>query len=133
MQSLTMNNPFQQHGAFSWFELMTTDTTAAKEFYSKLFGWSMKDQPMPEMIYTVLSAGDQQVGGLSPIPAKAQGMPPTWGVYVTVDDVDVAVTLTEELGGKVLMPPRDIPDVGRFALIQDPQGAVLSIITYIPK
>jgi uncharacterized protein len=53
-----------------------------------------------------------------------------WGVYVTVDDVDASVKLVEELGGKVLVAPMDIPNTGRFALIQDPQGATLSIISY---
>jgi hypothetical protein len=128
-----MSNPSQQHGAFSWFELLTTDTTAAKAFYSQLFGWSMTDQPIQNMIYTVLSVGDQQVGGLAPIPSQSPGMPPTWGVYVTVDDVDASAKLASELGGKVLLEPRDIPDVGRFALIQDPQGASLAIITYAQR
>jgi predicted enzyme related to lactoylglutathione lyase len=128
-----MSNHSQQHGAFSWFELLTTDTTAAKAFYSQLFGWSMTDQPIQNMIYTVLSVGDQQVGGLAPIPSQSPGMPPNWGVYVTVDDVDASAKLASELGGKVLLEPRDIPDVGRFALIQDPQGASLAIITYAQR
>jgi uncharacterized protein len=125
-----MTSIFQQHGAFSWFELITPDTAGAKEFYAKLFGWEMKDEPMPEMIYTILSAGGQQVAGLMATPPEMQGMPPCWGVYVTVDDVDASVQLVEELGGQIKMPPTDIPDVGRFAIIQDPQGAVLSIMTY---
>jgi uncharacterized protein len=52
-----MTNVFQQQGAFSWCELMTTDTTAAKEFYSRLFGWEMIDRPVEGMTYTVLKAG----------------------------------------------------------------------------
>ena len=63
-------------------------------------------------------------------PPEAQGAPPQWGCYVTVDDVDATAAQAAEMGGVVLMPPRDIPDVGRFCLIQDPQGAVISAITY---
>ncbi|NET30965.1 MAG: VOC family protein [Cyanothece sp. SIO1E1] len=123
-------NPFKQHGAFSWCELMTTDTSAAKEFYSQLFGWSMRDEPMPEMIYTVVQTGDKEVGGIMPMPPDAKDMPPAWGTYVTVDDVDTTAKRVQELGGNVIVPPTDIPDVGRFCLFQDPQGAAMSIITY---
>lgn len=109
---------------------MTTDAAAAKEFYAQLFGWEMDDRPMPGMTYTVVKVGNQEVGGLMKMPPDMEGVPPHWGVYVTVDDVDAAVQQVEELGGQVCMPPMDIPDVGRMALIQDPQGARLSVITY---
>lgn len=126
-----MTNVFQQQGAFSWCELMTTDTTAAKEFYARLFGWGIIDRPVPGMMYHVLTVGDREVGGLMGIPPEAPAnVPPYWGVYVTVEDVDASAQLVEELGGKIKYPPTDIPDVGRFALIQDPQGAMLSIISY---
>jgi uncharacterized protein len=125
-----MTNVFQQQGAFSWCELMTTDTTAAKEFYSRLFGWEMIDRPVEGMTYTVLKAGEREVGGLMAMMPDLPAMPSNWGVYVTVDDVDTSVKLVEELGGQVKVPPMDIPDVGRFAVIQDPQGATLSIISY---
>ncbi|MBD2200106.1 MULTISPECIES: VOC family protein [Calothrix] len=125
-----MTNVFQQHGAFSWCELMTTNTTAAKEFYSRLFGWTMEDKPIPEGVYTVLSAARQQVGGLMKMPDEMSAIPPHWGVYVTVQNVDTTAKQVEELGGKVCLAPMDIPDVGRFAMIQDPQGATLSIISY---
>lgn len=125
-----MTNVFQQHGAFSWCELMTTNTTAAKEFYSQLFGWTMEDKPIPEGVYTVVSAAHQQVGGLMKMPDEMSAMPPHWGVYITVNNVDNTAKQVEELGGKVFLAPMDIPDVGRFAMIQDPQGAMLSIISY---
>jgi uncharacterized protein len=127
-----MSNVFQQHGAFSWCELMTTDTEAAKTFYGQLFGWTLKDLPMEGMTYTTLAAGGQEMGGLMSVSAPGvQGNPPPhWGVYVTVEDVDASAKKAEELGATILVPPMDIPDVGRFSVIQDPQGAVLSIITY---
>jgi len=119
-----------QHGAFSWNELMTTDVPAAKAFYGELFGWEIRDEQTPEMTYTMLKAGDQDVGGMMAMPADAQGAPPAWGSYVTVDDVDKQAIRAEQLGGKLLIPPRDIPEVGRFAVISDPQGAMLTLITY---
>jgi predicted enzyme related to lactoylglutathione lyase len=64
-------------------------------------------------------------------PPGAEGVPPHWGVYVTVDDVDTSARKAEELGAKTIVPPTDIPEVGRFYMFQDPQGAVLSVITYL--
>lgn len=125
-----MSEQFKQHGAFSWCELMTTDVAAAKAFYTQLFGWETEDMVMPEMTYTVVKAGGAGVGGIMAQPAQAQGMPPMWGAYVTVDDVDATARMAEQLGGKLLVPPQDIPDVGRFCVIQDPQGAVINAITY---
>jgi predicted enzyme related to lactoylglutathione lyase len=76
--------------------------------------------------------GETSVGGLMAIPpeAKAGGMPPNWGCYVTVDDVDATARKAVELGGKVVHCPQDIPGVGRMAVIVDPQGAALNVITY---
>ncbi len=117
-------------GAFSWNELMTTDVTSAKAFYHALFGWDMHDEPIPKGTYTLLIAGEHKLGGIMAIPADAAGVPPSWGAYVTVDDVDQQTTRASSLGGRIIRPPEDIPNVGRFAVISDPQGAMLSIITY---
>lgn len=67
------------------------------------------------------------------IPPSAEGMPPNWGVYVTVDDVDATAKLAAEMAGKVCLPPQDIPQVGRFCVLQDPQGAMINVITYLPR
>ena len=120
----------KQHGAFSWNELMTTDVPAAKAFYGALFGWDMQDDQTCDMNYTMVKAGGNEVGGMMAIPPEANGAPPSWGGYVTVDDVDKQSVQAEKLGGKVIMPARDIPNVGRFAVISDPQGAMLTMITY---
>jgi uncharacterized protein len=128
-----MDEPRSKHGTFSWNELLTTDPEGAKEFYSQLFGWTSQAMPMDGFDYTIVKAGDSDEGGIMPIPPHAKGMPPTWGSYVTVDDVDATAALAEKLGGKVCIPPTDIPTVGRFAVIQDPQGAMISVITYIKK
>ena len=127
-----MDNKFKTHGAFSWCELMTTDAEAATQFYVELFGWPVEKMQMThmDMTYTVVKSGEEGIGGIMPIPATAEGMPPQWGVYVTVDDVDATAKKAEELGAKILNPPYDIPDVGRMATLQDPQGAVISVMTY---
>jgi predicted enzyme related to lactoylglutathione lyase len=125
-----MDEAFKTHGAFSWCELMTTDAAAAKAFYSRLFGWDTEDMSMPGMTYTVVKVGDKGIGGIMPIPQEAKGMASRWGSYVTVDDVDATARTAEELGAIICVPPRDIPNVGRFCVIQDPQGAVISAITY---
>jgi predicted enzyme related to lactoylglutathione lyase len=83
--------------------------------------------------YTVISVGGQSVGGITDVPSNAQGMPPAWGGYTTVDDVDAVVARVAGLGGRVLLAPTDILTVGRFATIMDPQGAILSLITYSKK
>ena len=126
-----MNEQFKQHGAFSWSELMTTDIEAAKAFYANLFGWTLEDMPMEGMTYTVIKAGDKEVGGMMATPPEAEGSPPMWGTYVTVDDVDSIAQGALELGAPVVVEPRDIPEVGRFCVIRDPQGAFISAITYI--
>ena len=125
-----MKDPFKQHGTFSWFELMTSDVDGAKKFYANLFGWNTEDMPMGDMNYTIVKVGEEGLGGIMSTPPQAEGAPPNWGVYVTVDDVDATAGKAEELGGKILVPPTDIPNVGRFCVLQDPQGAVISAITY---
>jgi uncharacterized protein len=126
-----MDERIFKHGAFCWNELMTTDVEGAKDFYTKLFGWATEEMPMEGMTYTVVSAGDTGMGGIMTIPPEAQGMPPMWGAYVTVDNVDETAALATKLGGKIVFPPQDIPNVGRFCVIQDPQGATIAAITHI--
>lgn len=121
---------FKTHGAFSWSELMTSDPAAASAFYSQLFGWTIKEMG-PEMGgYRVANVGESGIGGIMAIPAEAQGMPPCWGVYVTVNNVDETLAQASALGGQVRMPPKDIPGVGRLAVFSDPQGAVINVIQY---
>ncbi len=126
-----MDEQFKTHGAFSWCELMTIDAAAAKAFYTQLFGWETEDMSMPGMTYTIVKTGGRGIGGIMAIPQEARGMSPAWGSYVTVEDVDATARTAEELGAKICVPPRDIPNVGRFCVIQDPQGAMISAITYV--
>jgi uncharacterized protein len=125
-----MDNKYKLHGAFSWCELLTIDVAQARRFYGTLFGWSLEPAPIPDVDYTLVKYGGEQMGGIMAIPPAAEGMPPSWGVYVTVDDVDATAKLAEEMGGKILVGPQDIPQVGRFCVLQGPQGAIINTITY---
>lgn len=125
-------NPFQQHGAFSWCELITPDVAAAREFYSQVFGWTLKEGPVAGMPYTVIEAGGQEIGGIVSPPPNQPNMPPMWGVYITVENLDSTVETATALGGDVLMPPMQVDPVGRFALLKDPQGAMFCAIQYNP-
>lgn len=123
-----MTDRFQEHGAFSWFELAATDLPAAKSYYTRLFGWSFEPWN-GEGDYTLIKVAGKEVAGMTA--ARPDGpKPPGWGVYITVTDVDATAEKAEELGGKILVPPTDIPRVGRFCVLQDPQGGVVSAITY---
>ncbi len=125
-----MDDVFKQKGAFSWNELMTTDAAAAKKFYTEAFGWEYRDEQMGDMTYTVVKVGEKEIGGIMNMPPDAGDHPPVWGTYVTVDDVDETAKKVEAAGGKIHLPPQDIPGVGRFCVIQDPQGAYISAISY---
>jgi len=128
-----MATPSATHGAFSWTELTTSDRKAARKFYGTLLGWELKDMDMGHGTYTIINVGGQGIGGITDIPPNAKGMPSAWGGYVTVDDVDAVAAKVPGLGGRVLLAPMDIPTVGRFATIMDPQGATISLITYATK
>ena len=130
-----MCNRFETHGDFSWTELMTRDVAGSKEFYKAVLGWEMEDTPMGEGgAYTVLKAGGQGVGGIMAMPKEVPAfVPPYWAAYVTVKDVDAVAKQAKALGAELLVPPMDIPNVGRFCTFKDPQGAVLSVITYLKK
>ena len=121
---------YKTHGAFSWSELTTTDPAAAATFYGKLFGWTTEVMDMGTGPYMVTKVGETSVGGIMGPPSGAPPMPPHWGCYVTVNNVDDTLTTCAALGGKTLVPAMDVPGVGRMAVIQDPQGAVLNVMAY---
>jgi uncharacterized protein len=117
------------HGKFVWYELMTTDTKAAETFYRGVIGWGAQDSGMPDVSYTLLTLGAVPVAGLMAVPQKARdaGARPAWIGYVAVDDVDASAALAKQDGGAIHHGPDDIPGVGRFAIISDPQGATLCV------
>ncbi|HYR08746.1 MAG TPA: SRPBCC domain-containing protein [Longimicrobium sp.] len=110
-------------GRFVWYDLLTTDAEAAKAFYTAAVGWTVQPFGDDSRGYAVWLAGETRVGGVMEYPP----VPPHWMAHVAVDDVDAAARRAEALGGRIQSPPADIPGVGRFAIIADPQGASLSL------
>ena len=108
--------------SFVWYELMTTEPKAAAAFYADVVGWEAEDAPGP-MPYTLLKAGDRQIAGIMGTPDHAAGMTPQWFGYVGTQDVDVKVSAMEAAGAMLQLGPQDIPGIGRFAVVDDPQGA----------
>ena len=125
------------NGAFCWNELSTTDDDAAIKFYTELLGWEMKRSNMPPcegsegppMVYNEIVVEGRHIGGIYKMGPEFGGAPSHWMAYVAVDDVDAKAAQVAELGGKVCVPPTDIPNTGRFCVINDPTGATISLIT----
>lgn len=123
----------EQHGFLCWNELATQDIGAASAFYAEVFGWTPRacgeDDPMQ---YTEWDLDGKTLGGMYQLNPDWGPIPSYWGVYVSVADCDATLAKAVELGAEVKAPATDIPEVGRFACIQDPTGAVLSFITMNP-
>ena len=115
-------------GSFCWPELATSDAGGAKAFYKGVFGWDANDSPAgPDMVYTMLQKAGKSAGALYQMGPQQTGMPPHWNIYVAVASADAAAKKAKDLGGKLLMEPFDVMDVGRMAVIQDKQGAIFSV------
>lgn len=125
-----------KQGDFVWYELMTTDSARAREFYSKVLGWTYTDSDMGGFSYWLAAAPDADTGenhdiaGVMEIsPDMLQnGAQPAWVGYIAVDNTDATLAAIKADGGGVHVPPTDIPGVGRFAMIHDPQGVVFYIM-----
>lgn len=123
---------------FIWYELMTTDQDAAVGFYKAVVGWTAADHENPEMgdfRYVIVSANDRGVGGVMQLTEQMRsgGARPGWVGYVGVADADTKTAEVEAAGGRILMGPDDIPDVGRFAMVADPGGAPFYLLTPLPR
>ncbi len=121
----------ESRGRFVWYDLLTTDPKSATTFYTKLIGWGTTQWEGSEFPYTMWTIGEDSIGGIMELPdeVKAAGAPPHWLAYVAVPDVDATVKQAKKLGAKVHKEATDIPTVGRFAVLADPQGAVFAIFT----
>lgn len=120
------------HGEFIWYELMTPDPDSAVRFYRAVLGW--KDRSAGEEMggYRILSTGGADVGGIM-TPPSASGEAAAWVGYIGVDDVDAAAAAIAASGGAQHVPPTDIPGIGRFAMMADPQGAIFYIMRGTPE
>ncbi len=115
-------------GRFVWYELLTTDVDGARRFYPQVTGWGAAPYEKDPSYIQWTNAGVPLAGLMSlPEASRRSGTPPCWMAYVSTADVDATAKQAAALGGKVLAAPGDIPQVGRFAVIQDPQGAALAV------
>jgi predicted enzyme related to lactoylglutathione lyase len=125
-------NLVDPQGRFVWYELATTDADSAKAFYAGVMGWGTRDMSIPGTNYTLFTVREAPVSGLIHLPdeARRRGARPRWLGYVGVDDVDATADRIKHLGGAVLVPPTNVLDVSRFAVVADPQMATFGLITW---
>ena len=114
-------------GSVGWNELLSTNVDASATFLTKLLGWKASIDTMGHFQYTTFTAGGERVAGMLPMPKEAGPAPSHWLAYFVADSVDRSVARAKELGGKVLVPAFEVQGVGRFATLQDPQGAVFAL------
>ncbi|HXV61401.1 MAG TPA: VOC family protein [Vicinamibacteria bacterium] len=114
-----MANPFVH------VELHTKDPEKAKKFYTGLLSWKLEDMPMGENTYTMIQVGEGTGGGIMKNPAP--GAPSHWLAYILVDDLAASTKQAEKLGGKVVQPITEVPEMGAFSVIADPDGAVFGL------
>lgn len=115
-----------EHGAPCWFELDTRDTPQAETFYTNLFGWQAQRW---QNGYVVFAQDGRQVAGMLQITEEMGPVPPNWLPHFAVSDCDATAQRVTEIGGRLLVPPMEVPETCRFAIIQDPTGAVSAILT----
>ena len=121
--------------SFVWNELVAGDQEACGDFYSNLLGWSRKEMDMgPLGTYTVFQQNGQDVAGMmNPATEFSRGRPSFWSAYIAVDDIDACAARVIELGGEIIAPPEDIPEVGRVCMLTDPSGAPVCLMTPVKR
>jgi predicted enzyme related to lactoylglutathione lyase len=112
-----------------WHELATTDVAGAGQFFGELFGWQREVQQLGAVAYTMFTRDEgSAAGGMMQIGPDWGPVPPHWLIYFAVADCEASAERARELGASVKVPPSDIPGIGRFAVLEDPQGAAFAII-----
>ena len=125
--SESKHEPDKTPGLISWNELVTQDTNGSTSFYTQLFGWQVETMDMgPGSTYSMFNVGSRPVGGMLPMPAATGGVPTMWMGYVTVENLPESVAKAQSLGARVLKDVTQLP-MGSFAVISDPQGAVIGL------
>ena len=115
-------------GAICWFELATTNPASAQAFYTQVLPWEAGPDPDAPFEYTLVKVAGNPAAGIIQIGEDWGPVPPNWGIYIGVNDVDATAAQARELGGSVIVEPRDIADFARFAVLQDAEGAVFNVI-----
>lgn len=119
-------------GKFVWHDLITKDIEGALKFYRDLLNWNYSEFEMggPDK-YNMIQVGDKTIGGF--VNPEMEDVPPHWSAYVTVADMDKSIESVKSLGGRVVLGPREIPNVGSFAVTFDPQGASIDLYTSLEE
>ena len=130
-----MTNQFETNGMFSWFELMTDDVESSKVFYSQIIGWRfVTDSNNPDYTLVMTDNVDRPIAGIIDksvaLVDNPKSIPNHWGSYITVRDIKLSISKVEDLGGKIIVPITKIEKIGLFCVIQDPCGAVVSLMEY---
>jgi predicted enzyme related to lactoylglutathione lyase len=112
----------------TWNELITDDSAKAGAFYRQVFGWTEEPMPMPQGTYTIFKKEGAQAAGMIKATPEMKLTHPYWLIYFAVDDCDKSAARAKQLGGSVMLEPKDIPNIGRFSVLTDPQGAYFAII-----
>jgi predicted enzyme related to lactoylglutathione lyase len=120
---------FDVAGALTWLELATRDVEGSKAFYGSVFGWTARESPMMGPPYQVWELNGQTVAGMLPMegPGWPDDLSPHWMIYFAVDDCDDTAALARDLGGRVVGTPESLA-MGRYAVLQDPQGGTFSVL-----
>jgi predicted enzyme related to lactoylglutathione lyase len=118
------------NGTFIWNELVCSDQSACGEFYTELLGWECKEVDTGEgRLYSIFLKDGHIIGGMMSLTDDKGSTSSHWEPYIAVDNVDICVEKITRLGGKILTPPHDLPDIGRVSLIRDPSGATVALVT----
>jgi uncharacterized protein len=121
-------------GTLCWADLSTPDPQRASKFYSDLFGWQiMSDDEDPEHNYLHIKNGEHFIGGIPPASYRQPNTPPHWLAYFNTSNCDAVASKATTLGAKLYLPPMTMENVGRFAVLADPQGAVFAIFQHLPR
>ena len=121
-------------GSMCWNELITDDARKAEDFYKRVFGWTSEKVPMQRGgNYTMFKKDTVQAAGMMQATPEMKLTHPYWLIYFGADDCDKSADKAKQLGGKIQMPPTDIPNVGRFSVISDPQGGYFAIFKPLPR
>jgi predicted enzyme related to lactoylglutathione lyase len=123
---------FGEVGSVGWNELLTDNVDREGKFYSTVFGWKLDPGMNVTPPYTIFKQGEQMVGGMMGLTKEMVGAQPAWWVYFSVDDCDATLAKAKQLGGKIKRPGTDIPNIGRFGVIEDPQGAHFCVMKFLP-
>ena len=120
---------FDVPGALTWNELATRDVEGSKVFYRSVFGWTARDSEMGGRPYVVWELDGAMIAGMQPMVGSAwpDDLPPHWMIYFAVGHCDESADLARRLGGRIVQPPTSFP-MGRYAVLEDPQGGTFSVL-----